>query len=149
MITNLVLQDQPQRYIFSKSYKLPRALSPSIMLVEFSLKLLYSIMCGKKFQIYGLHIHWKCIDLRNFCLFPSPPKTRIQVVVITSYAEENYWFPQAAFFRKPVSPNSRKEWKNLWFALSKFSRKIWRWLGTLSCLYLTCNFFKCDGFTIL
>ena len=45
------------------------------MLVEFSLKLLYFTICRKNFQIYGVHIPRKCIDLRHFYSCPSPLKT--------------------------------------------------------------------------
>ena len=123
------------RIILSYFYKLPRTLSLSRMLVEFSLKPLYSTMCGKNFQIYAVHIPWKCIDLRHFYSCPSPLKTRPQVIAITPYGEGNYSFPQAVFFRKSVSPNSRKRRRKLWFPLSKFGQKIWRWLGTLGFLY--------------
>ena len=49
----------------------------------FSLKLLYATMCGKNFQIYGVHIPRKCIDSRHFYLYHSPFKTRPQLLVIT------------------------------------------------------------------
>ena len=42
------------------------------MLVEFSLELLYSTMCGENFQIYGAHIPRKCIDSRHFYSCPPP-----------------------------------------------------------------------------
>ena len=87
--------------------------SLSRTLVEFSLKLLYSTMCGKYFQIYGVHIRRKCIDSRHFYSCPSQLKTHLQVFVITHQAEENYLFLQAVFFRKSVSPDSRKWWRKL------------------------------------
>ena len=75
--TTLVLQDQPQGYIFLYFYKLLRALSVFRMVVESSLKLIYSIMCGKKFQIYGVHIPRKWIESSFYScsLLPqnSPP----------------------------------------------------------------------------
>ena len=78
LITILVLQDQAQEYIFLYFYKLPRAFSVSLslsrMLVEFSLKLKYSAMCGKNFQICGVHIPRKCVDSRDFYSCPSPLK---------------------------------------------------------------------------
>ena len=76
------------------------------MLVEFCLKFLYSTMCGKNFQIYGVRIPRKCIDLRHLYSCPFPLKTRTQVLVILPQAEENYLFPRAAIFRKSVSPKS-------------------------------------------
>ena len=50
------------------------------MLVEFSLKLLCSTIYGKNFQIYGVHIPRKLIDLRHFDSCSSPLKTRPQVL---------------------------------------------------------------------
>ena len=43
------------------------------MLAEFSLKLVYSAMCGKNFKICGVHIPRKCIESRHFhsCYPPS------------------------------------------------------------------------------
>ena len=58
-------------------------ISLSRMLVEFSLKLLYSTICGKIFKFYGVHIPGKCIDSRHFYSCPSPIKTRPQVLAIT------------------------------------------------------------------
>ena len=81
-------------------------------------------MCGENFQIYGDHISRKCIDSRHFYSRPSPLKTRPQFLVITPYEEGNYSFPKAAFFLISVSPNSKKEWRKIWFALSKFSQEI-------------------------
>ena len=80
---------QSQRYILSYFYELPSALSLSKIIVEFSLKLLYSTMCGKNFQIYGFHISRKCIDSGHFYSYSSPPKTGPQVLVITPQAEGN------------------------------------------------------------
>ena len=58
------------------------------MLVEFSLKLLYSTLYVKNFEIYGVHIPRKCIDSRHFYSCPSPLKTRPQVLVITLYKQK-------------------------------------------------------------
>ena len=55
-------------------------------------------MFEKKFQVYGVHIHRKCIDLRHFYSTPFPLKTRPHVLVITPWAERNYSFSEAAFF---------------------------------------------------
>ena len=51
--------------------------------VKFFVKLLYSTMCGKKVQIYGIHIPGKCIDSRHFYSCLSPLTTRPQHLVIT------------------------------------------------------------------
>ena len=44
---------------------------------------------------------------------------------------------------------SRTGWRKLWFALSKFGQKIWRWLGTLDFLYFVWLTIQYDGFTVL
>ena len=41
------------------------------MVSEFSLKLLYSAISGKKFKFYGVHIPRKCIDSRH-----APPHSK-------------------------------------------------------------------------
>ena len=46
-INTLALQDQSQGYILSYFFKVLRVLPLSRMLVEFSLRLVYSTMCGK------------------------------------------------------------------------------------------------------
>ena len=84
-------------------------LSPECLL-NFLSNFLYSTMCVKIFQIYGVHIPRKCINSRYFYSCSSPLKTRPQVLAITPKAEGNCSLPQAAFFRKSVSPNSRKGW---------------------------------------
>ena len=44
----------------------------SRMIAEFSLKLLYSTMCGKSFWIYEVRIPRKCINSRHFNSCPTP-----------------------------------------------------------------------------
>ena len=41
---------------------------------------------------------------------------------------------QVEFFEN-LFPPRWKGWRKLWFAISKFNQKIWRWLGTLVYLY--------------
>ena len=107
------------------------------MLVNFFLKLVYSTMVEKKFQIYGIHIPRKCDESRHFYSCPTP-QSKLSPKFLSSpplpQAELNYAFPQAAFFQKSVPPQQQKGWRKLWFALSKFYQKIWRWLGTLGYL---------------
>ena len=79
--------------------------------------LAYSNMCGENVSIYGIHIPRKCIESMHFYSCPSPLlKTR----------GRSFW--------KSFSPE-RKGWGKLWFALSKFNQKIWRWLETLVYLH--------------
>ena len=76
-------------------------------------------MCGKNFQIYGVIKKNARKILENALIrgifTHAPPHSKLapQILVIMPWAEGNYSFPQAAFFRKPVSPNSRKEWRKL------------------------------------
>ena len=79
--------------------------------------LVYSTMCGNIFSIYGVHIHRKCTESMHFYSWLSPPLK-----------------PPGRIFWKSVSPR-RKRWRKLWFAVSKFNQKIWRWPGTLVYLY--------------
>ena len=81
-------------------------------------------MCGKNFQIFGVHVPKKCIESRHFYSCSSTLKTRPQVPVITPQAEGNCSSPLSAFIQKSVSPNSRKGRRKLCSALSKFSQKI-------------------------
>ena len=66
-VNTLVLQDLSQGYILSYFFKVLRVLPLSRMLVEFSLRLVYSTMCGK--------LSRKCTESTNFysCCPPSPP----------------------------------------------------------------------------
>ena len=66
----------------------------------------YFPLCKKSFQVYGVLIPRKCIDMRHFYSCPSPLKTRPQVLAITPYAGENYSLPQVVFFRKSVPPQT-------------------------------------------
>ena len=65
-------------------------------------------MCGKIFQIYGVHIPRKCIDSRHFYSCSSPLKTRPQVLVITPEAEGNYSFPKQHSFENLFPPAAKR-----------------------------------------
>ena len=85
LITTLVLQDWPQRYILSFFYKFSGALSLSRMVVEFSLKHLCFTKRVKNFQIYRFHIPRKS---EEFLRMPSRIKTLPQVLVVTPYRQK-------------------------------------------------------------
>ena len=80
----------------------------SRMLVGFCLKLSYSIMCGKIFQIYGNHIPGKCIDLRHFYLCPSPFKSYHHVLIITPQAEGKILIPSGRILSIICFPQQQK-----------------------------------------
>ena len=139
------IQDSSQGYVPSYFYKLLRDLYPSRMLIELSLKPVYSTVVGKNgvysnlWCLYSWKMRWIWIFL---LMPPSLVKTLLQILVITlPQGEGNYSLSQATLFRKSVSPNSRKEWKKIWFALSKLIQKIWRWLKALGYLYFVWSVF--------
>ena len=66
------------------------------MLVEFSLKLVYSTMSWKNFQSYDVHIPRKYIESRHFHLSLNPKQRKITLC------------PRQHFFCISVSLNSRK-----------------------------------------
>ena len=75
------------------------------------------------------------VEICLTCIFHHVEKKNLWC----SHSEKMHWFPtqnsRQKSFWKSFPFNSRKGWRKLWFALSKFNRKIWRWLGTLGFLY--------------
>ena len=147
----LVLQDYPEGYILSDFYKLPRDLSPSRMFVKFCFKLLYSNRCGKNFQIYGVHIPRKCIDLMHFYSSPSPPHLKLASKFLSSHPinRRKLHIPSGCILSKIWFPE-RKGWRKLICFIKIQSENI-----KMTCnikfltFYMICYFFKCDGFTVL
>ena len=111
--TILVFQDQPQGYILLYFYKLLRDLSLSRILVEFSLNLFCSVMCGKNLQIYGLHIRRKCIESRHFYSCPPRPPLHTQNSSPSSYhhtlGREKLLIPPGSIFLKICFPQRQEE----------------------------------------
>ena len=70
----------------------------------------------KNFLIYGVHIPRKCIDWRNFYSCPSPFILAPKFLSSRSRQKEII-LPPGSILSKICSPNSRKGWKKLWFAL--------------------------------
>ena len=62
----------------------------------------------------------------------APPQSKLAPKFLSSHPRQKEITHSP---RLSVSLNSRKGGKKLWFALSNFSQKIWRWLETLSFLY--------------
>ena len=79
--------------------------------------LVYSTMCGKIVQFMVFTFRENAM---NLCIFTHAPVPHSKL--------------QVKFFEN-LFPPRRKRWRKLWFALSKFNQKIWRWLGTLVYLY--------------
>ena len=98
-------------------------LSPEF--VEFSLACIFHHVWEKFFNLWCSHFLENSLNL----------------------AMQYYWCPSPLFkapgriFWKSVSLKTNW-WRKLWFSLSKFNWKIWRWLGTSAYLYfIWCNIF--------
>ena len=128
MVSNakIFLQDYPERSILSNFYEVLRVLSPSRMLLLFSLTFSLSWL-EKSIKIYGVDIPRRCIESRHFYLCP-PPQLKFTSKFLSSrcpQAIEIYSFSSGSvFFENNFLPNSRKRWSKIWFALLKFSGKI-------------------------
>ena len=86
------------------------------MLVEFPLTCIFQHVRVRFFNLWCSHSK-KIIEPLLFYSCPSPPlKT-----------------PGRMFWK--YIPTRQKGWSKLWFALSKFNQKIWRWLETLVYLH--------------
>ena len=100
------------------------------MVVEISLKLLYCTMCEKKIQIYGVHIPSKSNESSNFYLCPSPLKTPSNSCDLPYRQKRIIHPPSKHPFENLFPTTAERGREKLWFDLSKFSQKIWRWLET-------------------
>ena len=78
------------------------------MLVEFSLKVLYSTMCGKSFQIYGARIPRKGIDLRQFYLCSSPLKNAPKFLSSRPKQKKITYFPGQHSFKNPFPETTER-----------------------------------------
>ena len=85
------------------------------------------VILEKNFQIYSIRTARKWIESEHFYPWALPQSKHSPKFSHPLQAEENYSFPQAVFFQKSISPDRRKGWRKLWFALSKVNQKIWRW----------------------
>ena len=122
------------------------------MSVKFSLKLLYSTMCGKNFQIYGVHIPRKCIDSRHFYPSPSPLKTRPPSSCHHALDSRKLLIPPGSILSKICFPQQQKgveETMNCFIKIQSENMKM-TWNIIRSFIFcMICNVFKCDGFTVL
>ena len=78
--------------------------------------IIYSLCMGNVFQFMVFTLE----NVLNLCIFSHAPVPHSKL--------------QVQIFEFSPSANN-KGWGKLWFALSKFNQKIWRWLGTLVYLY--------------
>ena len=130
---------------------LARAFYLSGMLVEFSLKRLYSTMCGKNFQIYGVHILRKCIDPKHFLLMPLPTHNWPPTSCHQALGRRKSLFPLSSILSKICFPQQQKEGEETMICFIKIQlenmKRTWNIRFFIFCM--TCNFFKRDGFIVL
>ena len=90
--------------------------------------LVYSTMCGKNFSMEKFS-HGK--NFSNFSIFMVLTfiENALNLCMFT-HAPVPHSKLQVEIFKNLFPPRQRG-WRKLWFALSKFNKKIWRWLGTL------------------
>ena len=105
--------------------------------------LFFKISLKDTFFHISLNFHISFISLQNACwIFPNFLNLNVHIIRKCIESRHFYSSPRSLLrtpgriFWKSVSHNSRKRCRKLWFALSKFNQKIWRWLGSLGCLYL-------------
>ena len=69
------------------------------MLIEFSLKLVYSAMCGKNFQTNGLTFLQNALNLDIFTLAPAHSKLAPKFLSSRSRQKEITHSPRQQFFK--------------------------------------------------
>ena len=121
------------------------------MLVEFSLKLLYSTMCGKNFQIYGVHIPRKFIDSRHLYSCPCPTQNLPPSSCHHTLGRRKLLIPPSSILSKIYFPQQEKGVEETMICFIKIQsanmKMTWNIRFFICCMI--CNFFKCDGFTAL
>ena len=90
----------------------------SRLFIQISVKLLYSTMCEKCVQFYGVHIRGKCIDSRHLYSCFSPLKTRPQVLV-SRFRQKGLLIPPGSILSKICFPQQQKEVEETMFCLMK------------------------------
>ena len=152
LITTLVLQDQPQEYIFSYFYKLLRTLS---FYPEWVLNFLSSLYIlpylGKSFKFLVFLSLEKVFNLGIFLMPPSLVKALPQVLIINPPGTGELVDPPSSIFSKIYSPQQLKGMKKTMICFIKIQIENMRMTWNIR-LFIFCmirSFFKCDGFTVL
>ena len=115
----------------------------SRILVEYSLKHLYSTMYGKKFQIYRVHVPREYIDSRHFYSCLSPLKTRPRLFTMMPQAERINHFFENLF---PLQQKGVEETSIFFIKIQSENIKM---TGNIRFFMfcMICNFLKCGNFT--
>ena len=82
------------------------------MFVESSLKVVYSTMYGKKFQIYGVHIPRKCIESRHFYSCPLPPHSVLTLKFLSSHPSQKEITHSQLLITQLIIPRQHFFWKS-------------------------------------
>ena len=122
------------------------------MLVEFSLKLLYSPMCGKNFLIHGVHIPIKCIVLRHFYSCLSKTGVRFpQSSCHHALGRTKLLISPGSILSKISFPQQQKRVKETMICFIKNQaenmKMTWNIRFLIFCMIF--KFFKCDSFRVL
>ena len=107
-------------------------------------------MCWKNFQICGAHILRKCINLGIFT--HVSPHSKLAPKFLTSHPRQRkLLIPLENIFSKMCFPQQKKEVEETMISFIKIQSENMKmaWDITLFIFYMICNFFKCDGFTVL
>ena len=108
-MATLFLQNQPQGYILSYFYKLPRAFSLSPECLLNFLSNFHIPPCVREiFKFMEFTFLENALIRDIFTHAPSPLKTRPKVLVITPQAEGNYSSPQAVCFIKTFPQQQKR-----------------------------------------
>ena len=73
--------------------------------------------------------------IEAFLFMPHPTQNLSPRSCHHAIGRRKLLIPPASILSKIYFPQQHHGWRKLWFALSKFSQKTWRWLGTLDFLY--------------
>ena len=144
MITTFLLQDYPQGYIPSYFCKLLRALlfSPQNACWVFS-----QIFCSNLWNSHSYKIHW----LEAFLLMPlhvqnSPPNSCHHEL-----GRRKITHSPGGILSKIFSPQQQKGVEEIIMSFIKLQSENMKMTCNIRffIFYMICNFFKCDGFTVL
>ena len=96
-------------------------------------------MCGKNFQIYGVHIHITHI----------PPYSKLALK--NTLGRKKLLILLGSIFSKICFPHQQKEVEETIISFIKIQSENMKmtWDIRLFIFCMVCNFFKCDGFTVL
>ena len=146
-----MLQDQTKVYIDSYLHKFVGELSLSGMLIEFSLKFVYSTMCWKKFQIFGVHILGKYIEYNlDIFTYVSLSHSKLTSKFLSSHPREREiaHSHRQHFLKYLFPPIAEMTGISYVLLYQNLIRKYEYGLEHQVSYILICNFFKCGGFKV-